>query len=185
MYRKHRRQAASTGRDRMGDKARQTLQPEEDLANGTVSDVHDNLRDRPHERLICQIPLRFRDLAVCERHGEVIEDGPTVHEECADRHEATAELRVLNHDAPITVMLCIQPIVFNVLNAFANIVLATNYRVVLDHCYHAKAQRSGEFQRIVEIFDLERNVHDTRDEEEADHTGADYVHQRVHGSFCP
>jgi len=93
-------ETASSYRDRVRDKARQTLYPEEDLVDGSVSRVDDELGDRVHQGPIRQIVV-VGDLAVDERHGDVIKRGTAVHKQRADYRKTTAKLGIFYHDEPI------------------------------------------------------------------------------------
>lgn len=176
MHREYGGYTARTGGDGMRDETRQTLHPEEDLADGTVSRVDDYSGDRIHQRLICQISVILRDFTIAEWHGEVIEHSTTIHKERAYRHETTAEFRVPNHDDPILVIPCVHPIVLDVLDTSTNIIFAKDQRGIFNNGHQTETQWSGELQGIISVLYLERHIGSTGYEQEANKTGANYVY---------
>lgn len=121
VYRQYGRQTTRGGRDGLREEARRALHPEEDLVDGTAARVEDYLGDRIHQRPIRQVSVFLLDFADADRHRDVVEHEATVYEEYADRHEATAELRVLHHDRPIAVMPRVHPVTLDVRDASADI----------------------------------------------------------------
>lgn len=112
--------------------------------------------------MIRHVTVFLRNFARADRHGDEIEHSTAVREDCADRHETTAELCIFYHNRVIIMMPRIYPIAFDVFDAHADISLVKNQRDVLYQNHQAVAQRTSELQGVVHVFDFEHDVKNAR-----------------------
>ena len=159
------------------------LNRKDDLVAWTVSRVGDVTREREHQWNEGDIFTRRCYFAHADRYGDVIKSEAAVHEERADHHQFSSEIRVRYHDLAITVVPSVLPVPFDSFHAFVDVSLVDDQRVIFHERHHAEYQRAELFQFAVGVLDFEHDEQAARYKEETDQTVTDDVYEPVYVLF--
>ena len=137
--------------------ASQHLNEENDLVQRTVTRVGNVAREREYQWYKCNIRVLRSHSAHAKRYDNVIKDEAAVHEERADDHQFSSEIRVRYHNLAITVVPSVLPVPFDSFHAFADASPMNDHEVILRDRRRTENQRAGLFQFTVNIVHLEIN----------------------------
>ena len=163
----------------MHQAASHQLNRKDDLVRGTVTRVGDVSREREHQWNEGNIFILRCNFPHADRYGDVIKGEAAVHEERADDHQLSSEIRVRYHDLAIAVVRRVLPIPFDSFHAFIDVRLVDDQGVIFHERHRAENQRAELFQLAIGVLDFEHDEQAARYKEETDQTVTDDVYEPV------